>query len=439
MGKVYPLHSSGMKDTRTYPIKDWDFPGDILSVGGIIGDLTKLFVNTAISPQPELALGAALCLVGVLAGRKYRTNTNLRSNLYVVGLAGSGGGKDHARKCIKRALVAAGFKDYLGGEKIASGSGLLTAMQNHPCRLFLIDEMGHFVKKVAAPNAKPHEAEIWTNLTQLFTSASETYLGAEYGDQKLRPRIDIIQPCAAVYGTTVPGTFWKALESGAMSDGSLARILLIKSRDSYPDHNLNGGGILISEDLTAALQLIVAGFGGASNMPHLFDAPPDVYEVPQTLEADATIKRISDAQLAWQRQRGEENDNAIVARYFENVLKVALIRAISDCPSNPTITQENVEWARKLVFYSINTMLREAEYNVADTENEANINKIIKVIRNKGGEATAEQIGNAVRSVKGQDRAKLLLDMVATGILNSEKRDTGGKTHTTVYRLPPGS
>ena len=31
-------------------------------------------------------------------GRKYRTASNLRSNLYVLGIAESGGGKDHARK-----------------------------------------------------------------------------------------------------------------------------------------------------------------------------------------------------------------------------------------------------------------------------------------------------------------------------------------------------
>jgi hypothetical protein len=79
-----------------------------------------------VRPQPILAIGASLCALGALMGRKYRTQTNLRTNLYVVGMAGSGGGKDHARGAIKEAFIAAGLHRYLGGNRIASGSGLLT-------------------------------------------------------------------------------------------------------------------------------------------------------------------------------------------------------------------------------------------------------------------------------------------------------------------------
>ena len=91
-------------------------------------------------PQPILAIGASLCALGALLGRKYRTRTNLRTNLYVVGMAGSGGGKDHARSCIKEAFIGAGLQRYLGGNRIASGSGLLTALYRQPSSLFQLDE-----------------------------------------------------------------------------------------------------------------------------------------------------------------------------------------------------------------------------------------------------------------------------------------------------------
>jgi hypothetical protein len=38
-----------------------------------------------------------MCALGALMGRKYRTQTNLCTNLYVVGMTASGGGKDHPR------------------------------------------------------------------------------------------------------------------------------------------------------------------------------------------------------------------------------------------------------------------------------------------------------------------------------------------------------
>ena len=72
---------------------------------GVLGAHGRHILATAIRPQPWLAVGAALAVLGALMGRKVRTPTNLRSNLYVLGIAESGGGKDHARKAIKEILV----------------------------------------------------------------------------------------------------------------------------------------------------------------------------------------------------------------------------------------------------------------------------------------------------------------------------------------------
>ena len=85
-------------------------PPELLEVDGALQLFVDYATATAVSPQPFLALGAALCLVGAVAGRRYRTPTDLRSNLYAIGIADSGGGKDHARRCAKRALYAAGLE-----------------------------------------------------------------------------------------------------------------------------------------------------------------------------------------------------------------------------------------------------------------------------------------------------------------------------------------
>jgi hypothetical protein len=60
---------------------------------GILTEMVDYMVSTARRLQPLLSLGASLCALGALMGRKYRTETNLRSNLYVVGIADSGSGK----------------------------------------------------------------------------------------------------------------------------------------------------------------------------------------------------------------------------------------------------------------------------------------------------------------------------------------------------------
>jgi hypothetical protein len=189
--------------------------------------MTQHIVDTAIKPQPWLAVGASLCAIGVLMGRKYRTETNLRSNLYVVGIADSGAGKDHARNAVKEAFIAAGLNGYLGGNRIASGAGLLAALQRQPALLFQKDEFGHFLSSIADKRRAPaYKSEIWDLLVELYTSAGGTFLGSEYADQKERPRVDIVQPCCCLYATTVPGPFWTALRQAALFDGGLARLLV---------------------------------------------------------------------------------------------------------------------------------------------------------------------------------------------------------------------
>jgi hypothetical protein len=78
-------------------------------VGGVIADMMTLMAATAKRPQPVLALGASLCAIGALMGRKYRTESNTRSNLYVVGIAESGAGKNHSRVVINELFRKAGL------------------------------------------------------------------------------------------------------------------------------------------------------------------------------------------------------------------------------------------------------------------------------------------------------------------------------------------
>jgi hypothetical protein len=147
-------------------------------------------VRTALRPQPFLALGAAICAVGVLAGRKYRTRTDLRTNIYVAAIAESGGGKDHAPEVIRRCFDLAGLDRYLGGESLASGRGMLSSLEQHPARLFQIDEFGLFLTTVAGSKAPTHKAEIWSELMKLYSRDKGIYRGTEYANKKDAPRVD---------------------------------------------------------------------------------------------------------------------------------------------------------------------------------------------------------------------------------------------------------
>ncbi|SET90179.1 PriCT-2 domain-containing protein, partial [Oceanicella actignis] len=182
--------------------------------GGLVGDLARYMIETARRPQPLLAVGASLCALGALMGRRYRTESDLRTNLYIVGIADSGSGKNHAREVVNRLFFEAGLAHHLGGNKIASGAGLLTALHRQPAILFQLDEFGMFLSAAADRKRSPrHVTEILDNMTELYSAASGVFLGAEYANRDgSNERRDIVQPCLCVYGTTTPLHFWGALQ-----------------------------------------------------------------------------------------------------------------------------------------------------------------------------------------------------------------------------------
>lgn len=419
------------------------FPYEMLKVGGVIGQLMHYCTSTAPSPQPFLALGAALCAVGVLAGRKYRTRTNLRSNLYVAGIADSGGGKDQARVCIKNALYAAGLDRYLGGEEIASGSALLTSLKRHPCRLFQIDELGKFLGSVSGKKGSQHKADAWTNLTKLYTSAGGVYLGTEYADQDTRPRVDIQQPCAALYGVTVPGTFWEAVEGGAMQDGSLARFLIFLSPEDYPVRNKRPADDEVPVSLIAALQAVadgVPGHDGGGNLAETMAATIGTkpYVVPATQDADDALDQLIDDQTTMLREAPDGAHRAIMARLWENVSKVAMIAAISRDPAAPVIMASDVAWARGLVEYCISTILTQADRFMASNETEARHKKVMHIIRAAEG-ITKTELARKTQFLTTRERAEIVAALIESQSIGvTQSMPEGGTKPMTIYKASSG-
>ena len=416
---------------------------DLACLDGALALFVSYILTTAIRPQPWLAVGAALTALGTLMGRRYRTTSNLRSNLYVIGMAASGGGKDHARNAIKETFLAAGLAKHLGGNRLASGAGLLAALRRQPASLFQIDEFGQFLASIIDKRRAPkHLAEIWDLLTELSTSAGSTFFGAEYADQKLKPREDIIQPCCAIHATTVPETFWPALRSGSLQDGSLARFLIFRSTEDIPDRNRSPKPQFeVPPPLVDALCAIADGVPGyaAGNLA-VSGAPtarPEPYPVPMTPEAEQLFEDLDREITDRQRHSADRHHGAVLARVWENTAKVALIKAVSADPQQPEIRIEDAEWARDVVAYCVDTLLTQAERHIAENDTERNNKRVQEIIRDAGPRGiTKKHLYDKTRFLTRRDREDVLATLIESEKIAFTVRETGGKP-TTVYRVIP--
>jgi hypothetical protein len=405
---------------------------------GFISEFVEHTLASAIHPQPIFAVGAALAAVGVLAGRRYRSMTNVRTNLYICAIGESGAGKDHARGVITTLFLQAGLSRFIGGNKLVSGSGLLTALYRSPSSLFQIDEFGRFLKHVTNPRmSSKFVAEIWDNLTELSTSAHRPFAGGEYANQQDNPRKDIMQPCCVMHATTVPKHFWDALRGGSADDGSLARWLLFPTDDPVPERNRAPRDITaIGDDLLDFSNSIVRG-AAAWQPPALGEGPsvdPCPHMVLYTNSANDRIEELADDVFAKRREAIGNGHGAILARWHENIIRVALTCAISREPANPEINIADVEWAETIVNFCIKAMTEGVDKHVSENDKETELKKVLSIIAGSGKSGiTQNDITRRTQSLDGRRRMEILRDLMEGDQIRLDEQKTNGRT-LRIYR-----
>ena len=403
-------------------------------VGGVIADMVALMITTAKRPQPVLALGASLCAIGALMGRKYRTESNTRSNLYVVGIAESGAGKNHSRLVINELFRRAGLLQYLGGNKIASGAGLIAAIQRQPASLFQLDEFGMFLSAAADRKRSPrYICEILDLMTELYTTSGTTYFGVEYAStQNNNAHRAIHQPCACIYGTTTPVHFWQALQASNVADGSLARFLILQSEMDFPDSNEVFGTIDPPQDLIDRLVLIHQGGGkldgNLADVGAIDEVLVESRIVPFSAAARAAFRDLDQSMLGRLRASQGSGYSSILARIEENASKLALIRTVSRDPVDPIIEGHDAEWGIMLSRHCAELTIREVRARVSENQVESFHKRAIQIVRDAGGGGLSRsEFTRRTQFMDHRQREGVLRTLAEAGLIDVSTIPTGGR------------
>ena len=399
---------------------------------GALAEFVEHACAAAPSPQPWLTLGAALAMFGAAAGRRYASPTNLRTNIYSIGVADSGGGKDYPLRATTRMMIAAGLANHVGSSKIASGAGLITAITRNPSIYFPIDEIGFLLASAADRKRAPkHLTEIIDNLTEFYSLADSTFLGTAYANDKEKPREVIEQPCLCLFGVTTPAVFWGSLTSGNVTDGSLARMLIFESDNHYPDVNHDAIDGTPSQRLVEAMQAIAAGAEGFPPFP-MGEGPsqiPKPYTVSYAdVQAAARARAMREEQIDMLRKHQGTQVTGIIARLAENAAKIALVRAITNNPGRPAITCADLDWGMGVANRSVQTLMSAVKERVADNEYESTVKRLHKVIADAGSAGIdGRTLSRATQFVDRRKRSEILAHLEEAGLINIMKGDSGEK------------
>ncbi|MEO1994606.1 MAG: bifunctional DNA primase/polymerase, partial [Planctomycetaceae bacterium] len=200
-------------------------PSHLLRVPGFIDNVMDFTLSTAPYPEPALAFCGAISLQGLLAGRKVRDESDNRTNLYVLGLANSGAGKDYPRKVNQRILFEVGLTECLG-DTFASGEGIEDRLFLNPAVLFQTDEIDGLMAKINQARDARHEG-VMNVLLKMYTSNSSVYpMRVKAGKE---PGV-IDQPSLCIFGTAIPKHYYEALSLKMLTNGFFARMLVLETR-----------------------------------------------------------------------------------------------------------------------------------------------------------------------------------------------------------------
>lgn len=385
---------------------------------GVCGDIVRWIVEGAFIPQPAIALGAALTVLGTLKAHKVRTSDDLRTNHFITTLAESGSGKDHPLKCATLLLEELGLSKHICSDP-ASDAALVRCIKESDGRAFVsIDEIGLKLKSLNFANSSSQEVGIIRALTTLWSSASSTYRGKEYAnhDNKMI-RKDLNQPCVNVYGTTEPLSFYKALRSAEMAGGFLPRWLLfvISDPDVRPQRKRNK---TIPQQLVESLRTLVdikieyddrirvnTNIDGMVLIPK----PKELLYTPETLDfLDALTENYIHKRRDTRKK--EKGIDALWARGIEHVVKLAL--TICDIDSKE-LDKKCIAWSNEVVYNSLELASNLFLEHAADSPFEERANKILSIISKNQG-ITKRELIQKTRSLSVKERDEAISSLEAS-------------------------
>ncbi len=347
-------------------------PDELLRVPGFVDEVMRYTLETAPYPEPVLAFAGALALQGFLAGRKVRDAMDNRTNLYVLSLANSGVGKDHARKVNARILLEAGLADGLG-TSFASGEGIEDRLFFQPATLFQVDEIDGLLLRVSQSKDARHE-QIVSMLLQMYSASSTVYvMRAKAG----RERTVISQPCLCLFGTAVPKHFYEALSARLMTNGFLARLLILECRRRGSGRDDTARSIPDSI-LTTARWWADFRPGGNLGVEH-----PTPVLVPHTADAQDVFRDLrlrADAEYDQAQNANDPAGMAIWARAYEKTRRLALIHACSACGERPEIGRDAAEWAGAFIEHQTRRMLFMASRYASESDFDARRKRLLEVL-----------------------------------------------------------
>jgi hypothetical protein len=449
------LHAREKREAENIEAHGNRLSDDLLHPDGVLGEMVDYILSTSRQPIREFAVGAAVATLGTIIGRRVAGPTDSGTLLYIALLAPSAGGKGRAPEAAMQFLretdIASNGKALrlIGPGAIASAPGLRRHIHDNPLSLSAFDEFGSFLSSISNPRAPQYLKEVSATLRDAWAKPF-SYMGSKARADGSDTDAQIKWPAYSIIGASNGDEFFDSLTSRDATNGLLNRFIVFISEDeSEYVHRPPGNSNHVPQhviDRLLELHLCCRGNLADINLR-------DQLKYQALLNDDNKIVigwENDDVDMAFEvfsrevfERKNKQNPTAVLyGRVAENAIRLATIHAVSRAGLRASITMRDLEWGQGIALFSARKLVKEAKYRISDNEYQADVNRILHIIK-KGGSAgvAARDLQRKLKGNPGGNRFESAMGVARKGqmiIETIEKRADGkGGRAKHVYYINP--
>lgn len=395
-------------DTRDAPEDPGIMPIEMMRIPGFISEVMDYCTEHSPVRNPAMSFCGALALQSFLAARKVRDPADNRTNLYIIALAPTGGGKDFPRKINQIALRHIGMEGaYV--TRFGSGEAIEDKLAATATILCQTDEIDGMLMQIKGAKDARFES-IMERLKEIFTSADSAIVTRCLAGKE---SATVDQPSLTIFGTAVPVHYYSALSEKMLTDGFFSRTLCIEAGREVEDQDPS------IVQLPEYILRQIAWWAQYHPTPgDLGNIHPNPAIIDLTEEAKEIIAEVRKEARKQQNEANKKSDTitaAIWSRVRQMTRKLALIYAISRDCEEPSIDAEAMVWARNFVIHQARRMLFMAHENVSDGPFHAQCLKAVKRLREAPDRMLARQDVLRHMRCKARDLDEIIGTLIEQG------------------------
>lgn len=357
---------------------------DIPRPAGVLGDIVDYYHATSGNPQHGFAIQTALGICSIVLGRSYKTSLENYSSLYLLNVAKSGTGKEHAKTVIEKILYQAGLVHFIAGDGYTSAGAVFSTLLDRPKHISVIDEFGRYLEAGRdMGKGNQHQREANTKLMESIGRAHSIMRPPSYSSMTLKKdAADAIKnrqvhnPAITLVTMTTPDTLFKTLDMGAIKDGFINRFIVSIS-DAERSIRKHKPPIDVPDRITRWIKDATL----RNDKAHISNEPAS----PVVLEftAEALEKQTEFQQYCIDKANYLERFGMaeLTGRSNEMAMRISLIHALSKDARAKEIGADDVQWAIEYIKYCLERTIDRLKITISHSSFEGQKKEILSALR----------------------------------------------------------